>query len=190
MAEWLPEESTAMKRLVEESRDRALEVLPRRIARDRKITRAVQWTAASLLVVTVAILLAPRFDDHGHLPLRTTKGPDAVAQSKPAREIASAPALSSRPETSKAAPGAVTASAVLARPAARTPDITLKKAGDAVALTWSGNPDRRYVVLRCTSPRFEACDRVAVVKGTQWVDPNAAKSPLVFYRVIEERKGA
>jgi hypothetical protein len=59
-------------------------------------------------------------------------------------------------------------------------------AGGAGVVTWSGDPEGKYVVYKCESPAFDACTRKAEVKGTSWADGEMDSSPIVFYKV--ERK--
>jgi len=174
---WLPEgyENDGW----EERAGKALRAVKAREARRRKRVRLAGALAAGTLFV--ALLFLPGLFRRG------ASVPPSLEVARPVAAPAPGPAS---PPPAAPAPVPPAEEARRAAPAAPRPpaEVTprLQKAGGAVLVTWSGDPEGKYVVYKCESPAFNACTRKAEVQGTSWADGEMDSSPLVFYKV--ERK--
>ena len=62
-------------------------------------------------------------------------------------------------------------------------DLQVVADGPAVMLRWNSDGRPEHRVARATNPRDLAAGRVAVVRGTEWVDPDTNGARVVFYQV-------
>lgn len=185
MAGWLPQGWEVPDE--ENKVARALRAVREREARRRRRVRAALTVPpVALGALVLALLFFPGLFRRGaSVPQEPSpqwaaraktpqgEGPNASAATVPA------PAVSTAAPKGEEVPRAVPASP------RRSVEVTprLEKAGDAVVVTWSGDPEREYVVYRCARPTFDACDAVAHVRGTRWTDREADDGPMVFYKV-------
>ena len=166
MAGWLPDNFG--ERDAEARAGEAVAYVKSRVYRERRIRTA-------LLGVAVLALAAGLWSYH--LSVQTPRG------SSPAQVASVAPRTIQRPEAP--APLQVPDPLQVTSPL-QVPDplqVTIQKAQNGVELAWSGSPKKEYVVYRCTSPKFDVCSAVEVVKGNRWSGDETGRERLVFYKV-------
>ena len=184
MNEWLPggfQEDEMARRA-----EAALGAVHHRALRRARTVKVTTWATAALLLLAAGSLLVPRLDQQvapHRMASKASAPPPTQTVAPPSRTLS----LSPHP-IGVAKPSART-SPSHATPEGPEPEISLAKKHGGIELQWKGAPDQEYVIYRCTSPRFDACARVGIVRGTTWTDTSASSAPVLFYRV-EPRTGA
>jgi len=184
MNEWLPgdfQEGEMVRRA-----EAALGAVRNRASRRARTVRITTWAAAAILLLAAGSLLVPRLDQQ--------VTPHRMASNAPAPRstqtvAAPSPTFSLLPHPVGVPKPSVRTSPARPAPEGPAPDISLTKKEGGIELQWKGSPGQEYVIYRCTSPRFDACARVGIVRGTTWTDTSASSAPILFYRV-EPRTGA